>query len=90
MSVLRQRKSAADRCSSQEGKETMADVQKLSLRGISISKEDALELVNRMNQCWPGEYVLEWSEAPYANNAINPLSTLDSSYNNQYSNAMYQ
>lgn len=52
-------------------------VQTVSLSGITISKADALELVNRMNAKWPGKYWLEWNDAPYSNNAYNPLMGLN-------------
>lgn len=45
----------------------------VSLAGITISREDALELANRMNANWPGKFWLVWTEAPYMNNAINPF-----------------
>ena len=45
----------------------------LSLAGIDISREDALELINRMNKNWPGKYFLEWSEPLYGNAMANPF-----------------
>jgi len=37
------------------------------LDGIKISRRDALELVRRMNENWPGKYWLDWR------NERNPL-----------------
>jgi len=37
------------------------------LDGIKISRRDALELVRRMNENWPGKYRLDWR------NERNPL-----------------
>jgi hypothetical protein len=44
----------------------------VSLDGIRISKEDTLELVNRMNEKWPGKYWLVWRAPLYSNAMLNP------------------
>lgn len=34
----------------------------ISLDGLGLTYEKALELVNRMNEKWPGKYWLQWGE----------------------------